>query len=180
MTGRLSRMSVQGRKAKLVAAEMDPAEYTRLHWAKAEQPAPDHFAAMGALMRAHQAMAAELDRLLKPHDLSRTAFLLMATLLISHEHTRPLGQLSRHLMVHPTTVTLVIDQLENRGLVTRRPHPTDRRTVLAVLTDQGRRLVSKAGADLAEAQFGLTGVDEPLARRLTLVLGQVRAKLHDA
>jgi DNA-binding MarR family transcriptional regulator len=173
-------VSSQAQEDKPVAAEMDPVEYTRVHWAEAEQPAPEHFAAMGALMRAHQAMTAELDRLLKPHDLSRTAFLLMATLLISREHTRPLGQLSRHLMVHPTTVTLVIDQLEARGLVSRRPHPTDRRTVLAELTDEGRRAVTKAGADLAEAQFGLTGVGEPLARRLTSVLGQVRARIGDA
>jgi DNA-binding MarR family transcriptional regulator len=163
-----------------VHRETDPVEYTRAHWVEADQPAPEHFAAVGALMRAHQAVTAELDRLLKAHDLSRTAFLLMATLLISRERTRPLGQLSRHLMVHPTTVTLVIDQLEGRGLVTRRPHPTDRRTVLAALTEEGRRAVTKAGADLAGAQFGLTGVGEPLARRLTSVLGQVRARMGGA
>jgi len=162
-----------------MSAEVDAVEYTRQHWAESGQPAADQFAAMGALMRTHQLMVAELDRLLKPHSLSRTAFLLMATLLISRDYTRPLGQLSKHLMVHPTTVTLVIDQLEGRDLVTRRPHPTDRRTVLATLTEEGLRVVRKAGEDLATEQFGLTGVSDALAQRVTAVLGQVRAKMGD-
>jgi len=162
-----------------MSAEVDAVEYTRKHWAESGQPAADQFAAMGALMRTHQLMVAELDRLLKPHSLSRTAFLLMATLLISRDYTRPLGQLSKHLMVHPTTVTLVIDQLEGRDLVTRRPHPTDRRTVLATLTEEGLRVVRKAGEDLATEQFGLTGVSDALAQRVTAVLGQVRAKMGD-
>ena len=162
-----------------MTAEADAVEYTRQHWAESGQPATEHFAAMGAVMRTHQLMVNELDRVLKPHNVSRTAFLLMATLLMSREHTRPLGQLSRHLMVHPTTVTLVIDQLAGRDLVTRRPHPTDRRTVLASLTDEGRRVVGKASEDLAATQFGLTGVSESLAQRLTGVLGQVRTKMGD-
>jgi DNA-binding MarR family transcriptional regulator len=162
-----------------MTTEADAVEYTRQHWAESGQPAAEHFAAMGALMRTHQLMVNEMDRLLKPHNLSRTAFLLMATLLMSREHTRPLGQLSRHLMVHPTTVTLVIDQLAGRDLVTRRPHPTDRRTVLATLTDEGRRVVAKASDELGAAQFGLSGVNESLAQRLTGVLGQVRTKMGD-
>ncbi|MBV9313151.1 MAG: MarR family transcriptional regulator [Pseudonocardia sp.] len=154
-------------------------EWTRQRWIAGNLPAPEHFTAMAALMRAHQAMVTEMDRQLKAHGLSRTAYLLMATLLISRDHTRPLGQLSRHLMVHPTTVTLVIDQLESRDLVIRRPHPTDRRTVLAALTDEGRNAVTKANQDLADAQFGLPGVGEALAQRTTSVLRQVRGKIGD-
>jgi DNA-binding MarR family transcriptional regulator len=162
-----------------VVGDADPVEWTRKQWNDSGLPAADHFAAMAALLRTHQAMVTELDRRLKPHGFSRTAFLLMATLLISRDHTRPLGQLSRHLMVHPTTVTLVIDQLESRGLVSRRPHPTDRRTVLAALTDSGRQAVTKAGEDLAAAQFGLPGVSESLVQRVTGVLRQIRAKVGD-
>lgn len=162
-----------------MSPESDAVEWTRHHWAEAQQPAPGHFAAMAALMRTHQVMVAELEKLLKPHDLSRTAFLLMATLLISRDHTRPLGQLSRQLMVHPTTVTLVIDQLEQRGMVGRRPHPTDRRTVLATLTEEGLIAVTNASKDLADAQFGMSGVSPQLATKLTGVLRQVRTQIGD-
>ncbi len=160
--------------------ERDPVQLTREYWTAMNQPGAEHFAAMGALMRAYWTMVAELDRLLKPHNLSRTGFLLMSTLLISEAHTRPLGQLSRWLMVHPTTVTLVIDQLADRGLVVRTPHPTDRRTVLATLTERGRVVVTGAAEDLADARFGLTDVGEPLAERLVGVLAQVRARMGDA
>jgi len=44
-------------------------------------------------------------------------------------------------MVHPTTVTVALDQLEKRGLVRRKPHPTDRRTPLAVLTPAGQEML---------------------------------------
>ena len=159
--------------------EQDAVEYIRNEWTAREQPGADHFAAMAALMRTHQLMIAELDRLLKGYNLSRTAFLLMATLLISRDHTRPLGQLSKHLLVHPTTVTLVIDQLEARELVVRRPHPSDRRTVLAALTEEGLRVVTKAAEELGAANFGLPGVTDSMAQRLTGVLGQVRGKLGD-
>lgn len=162
-----------------MVSDADPVEWTRQHWADRDLPSPEHFAAMAAVLRTHQAMVTEIDRRLKPLGLSRTGYLLMATLLISRDHTRPLGQLSRQLMVHPTTVTLVIDQLESRALVSRRPHPTDRRTVLAALTDEGMRTVTKANVDLAAAQFGLPGVSEPLAQRVTGILRQVRNKVSD-
>jgi DNA-binding MarR family transcriptional regulator len=162
-----------------VAPDTDPVEWTRQAWADGDLPSPDHFAAMASLLRTHQTVVTEMDKRLKPHGLSRTAYLLMATLLISRDHTRPLGQLSKQLMVHPTTVTLVIDQLESRGLVSRRPHPTDRRTVLAALTDDGRRAVTKASDDLAAVQFGLTGVSESLAQRTTAVLRQIRTKVGE-
>lgn len=166
-------------RSAALTTEQDPVEFTREHWARSDQPGVEYFTAMGAMMRTHQLMVAEMDRVLKPHGLSRTAFLLMATLLMSREHTRPLGQLSKHLMVHPTTITLVIDQLDGKGLVTRTPHSTDRRTVLASLTPDGLDLVTKASQDLAVAHFGLTGVTESVAKRLTTVLGQIRDRMGD-
>jgi hypothetical protein len=40
--------------------------------------------------------------------------------------------------------------------------------------------VTRASADLTAVQFGLTGVNESLAQRLTAVLGQIRVKMGDA
>ena len=49
-------------------------------------------------------------------------------------------------------------ELEKRGLVTREPHPTDRRTTLAVLTREGRALLKKATKGAAAAGFGAAGL----------------------
>ena len=110
-------------KGKLLKIGQDPVEWIGEQWVAREQPGVDQFAALGAMMRTYQLIVVELDRLLKPHELSRTAFLLMAALLISRDHTRPQIELSRHLMVHPTMITLVLDQLCAKNLVSRAPHP---------------------------------------------------------
>lgn len=47
--------------------------------------------------------------------------------------------LSQVLQCTPRNVTGLVDALEASGLVVRRPHPTDRRATLVVLTEQGER-----------------------------------------
>ena len=162
-----------------MADREDAVEWSREHWVAGGQPAPEQFTAMAAILRTHQAMTASIDASLRAYDLTRTAYLLMTTLQLSRDGTRPLGQLSKHLMVHPTTVTLAMDQLEKRRLLKRKPHPTDRRTILASLSPAGRDLLEKVTADLAGASFGLSGVDDKLAARVVSVLQQVRLKIGD-
>jgi DNA-binding MarR family transcriptional regulator len=50
-----------------------------------------------------------------------------------------MGELSQRLMVTGGNVTGVTDQLEAVGLVTRSPHPSDRRAFSVQLTPAGRR-----------------------------------------
>jgi DNA-binding MarR family transcriptional regulator len=157
----------------------DPVEWSREQWLAHDQPAPDQFTAMVAVLRTHQAMTAAIDATLRTHDLTRTGYLLMTTLQLSRDGTRPLGQLSKHLMVHPTTVTLALDQLEKRKLLNRRPHPTDRRTVLATLSPAGRELLDKVTRALADNDFGLAGVDSRLSHRVVSVLRDVRSRIGD-
>ena len=52
--------------------------------------------------------------------------------------------MGQRLMIHPTSVTNIIDRLEQQGLVRRLPHPTDGRTTLAEITDEGRSLAKRA------------------------------------
>lgn len=162
-----------------MAEQGDAVEWSREHWIASGQPAPEQFTAMAAILRTHQAMTASIDATLRVYDLTRTGYLLMTTLQLSRDGTRPLGQLSKHLMVHPTTVTLALDQLEKRRLLKRKPHPTDRRTILATLTPAGRGLLEKVTRDLADSGFGLTGVDDKLAGRVVSVLRQVRTRIGD-
>lgn len=158
----------------------DPVEWVRERWVEQQLPDADRFAALASMLRAHQALTTDLDRRLRPFGLNRTMYLLMVTLSLSREGSRPLGYLSRYLMVHPTTVTLVVDQLERRHLVQRQPHPTDRRTSLAVLTTAGRELTGEATAALAEGGFGFDGVDDRTLTRLTQSLRSVRRAIGDA
>jgi DNA-binding MarR family transcriptional regulator len=59
-----------------------------------------------------------------------------------HESMTP-GELAEHEKVQPPSMTRVIAVLEERGLVRREPHATDRRQVILTVTDDGRNLVQR-------------------------------------
>ena len=52
----------------------------------------------------------------------------------------PCGKLAQKLKCEPSNVTGIVDRLEARGLVERRPDPADRRVKLAAATEEGRRV----------------------------------------
>jgi DNA-binding MarR family transcriptional regulator len=51
--------------------------------------------------------------------------------------------LARAVGIERSTMVAVIDALESRGLVERRPSPLDRRSYALVLSDQGNALIEK-------------------------------------
>ncbi|MFK5645387.1 MarR family winged helix-turn-helix transcriptional regulator [Ornithinimicrobium sp. LYQ121] len=70
------------------------------------------------------------------------------------------GDLVRQTLVTSGTMTNRIDGLVRRGLVSRQAAPSDRRAVNVTLTDDGRRLVDDAMAELLEGERTLlTGLD---------------------
>ena len=48
-----------------------------------------------------------------------------------------LTELSEHLRIAPRSTTEVVDDLQAKGLVERRPDPQDRRATLVAVTEQG-------------------------------------------
>jgi DNA-binding MarR family transcriptional regulator len=60
--------------------------------------------------------------------------------LIEPDRPVPMGQLAETLACDASNVTGLVDRLESRGLVRRRPSPADRRVKVLVLTPTGCRL----------------------------------------
>lgn len=50
------------------------------------------------------------------------------------------GQIAASLCLDGSTITGVLDRMENKGLVKRTPDPSDRRALRVILTEQGTRL----------------------------------------
>jgi DNA-binding MarR family transcriptional regulator len=165
--------------AEAMADQLDSIEWCRRRWEDNKGLAPDLFAAMGAVLRLEQLVGGTLDRLLREFNLNRTAYLILVTLHLKRDNTLTMGQLSKRLLLHPTTVSLVIDKLQARELVTRSPHPTDRRTILATLTDDGASTLATVGESLNTVNYGFEGVDGRLAITLTEVIRQVRKDMGD-
>lgn len=82
-----------------------------------------------------------LRRQAAAHTLTPTQF---ATLAGVERHSGiTLGELAELEKVQPPSMTRVIAGLEERGLVARTPHPTDRRQVTVSVTDSGSALLKE-------------------------------------
>ena len=53
-------------------------------------------------------------------------------------------ELGERSMIDPSSMVVVVDELERRGLAQRRVHPADRRKREIVLTDAGREMLGRA------------------------------------
>ncbi len=128
-------------------------------------------AAATSIMRAQQILLAELDGQLRPHGLTFARYEALVLITFSRDGALPLRLIGQRLMVHPTSVTNIIDRLERQGLVVRQPNPRDGRGTLAEITAEGRTLVERATKDLMAAEFGVGGYD---AGQLDEIFGLLR------
>jgi DNA-binding MarR family transcriptional regulator len=106
-------------------------------------------------------------------------FEALALLSFTRTGAMPMGRMGERLQVHPTSVTNTVDRLETEGLVTRIPHPTDRRTTLVEITPAGCTLVDRAAAALGDVAFGLDGMETPDLTAATNSLRSLRAAAGD-
>lgn len=154
----------------------EAARQWRKHWGASTAPP---MSAVTSVMRAYQIMLARLNAALEPHGLTFPRYEALMLLFYSRAGSLPLGKMGVRLQVHQTSVTSLIDGLEGLGLVTRTPHPTDRRTTLATITDRGREVAEAATRDLNAIRFGT----EPLKRAeldaLTTTLERFRREAGD-
>jgi MarR family transcriptional regulator, organic hydroperoxide resistance regulator len=127
-------------------------------------PAREAWELLWRVMQAHKgrmmALAGELG--LAPMQLH-------ALRLIEPGAELPMSSLAGKLFCDASNVTGIVDRLEARGLIERRPASYDRRVKLLALTDEGRRVREAAWQQLSQ----------PPPEIAALPLGQQRA-LRDA
>lgn len=93
------------------------------------------------LMRAADCVTARVTRALAPHKLTISQFgVLEALLHLGKLHQNDLGQ---KLLKSSGNITLVVDNLEKRGLITRERSSEDRRFVWVRLTKAGDAFIRK-------------------------------------
>jgi DNA-binding MarR family transcriptional regulator len=125
--------------------------------------------------------AAELSAALRPSllrltriirnqrvDLSVSLTQLSAMGTLQKKGPMSAGDLAAHERVQPPSMTKVLASLEEKSLVTREAHPTDKRQAIIVLT--------KAGADLLESERRQR--DAWLSQRLAQLTPDERAALR--
>jgi DNA-binding MarR family transcriptional regulator len=91
------------------------------------------------LMQAGELYTKELD---KSYQVSVPQ---LSCILALYEHgPLPPSQIAKHIMVRSSTVTGIIDRLEQKGLVCRLRDSSDRRVITIQLTERGKELARNA------------------------------------
>jgi len=93
------------------------------------------------LLRAGNVVSAEANRGLAQHDLTPSQFAVLEALY--HLGSMCLSDLSAKILRTAGNLTMVLDNLEKRGLARRIPGAKDRRYVTAEITPRGRELLKR-------------------------------------
>jgi DNA-binding MarR family transcriptional regulator len=97
------------------------------------------------LLKVHATLVPELDRELQHrHQTPLTWYDVLLELNATPERRLTMGELGRRATVSRTRVSRVVDELCRAGLVTREPHPDDKRSAYAALTPAGRNRLRQA------------------------------------
>ncbi|MGB8406968.1 MAG: MarR family transcriptional regulator [Mycobacterium sp.] len=119
-----------------------------------QRPSADALPRLGHLLKqAYLQFTGLTSAALEP--LGITALEWAALLRFDEEPSLSQAGLARLLGIDRTTMVALIDQLEGKGLVKRRPHDEDRRKNAVELTADGRNLKKRAAqlVDACERQF---------------------------
>jgi DNA-binding MarR family transcriptional regulator len=125
-----------------------------------------------ALRAAYLAMHRQAEAHLAPKGVTADQFVLLSALAQGKAVTQQ--DLVRRLSSDPNTVGAMLVLLENRGILVREPHPTDRRARTVALTPKGRRLFKRLWAQNRAFRAHLVATfNRPEARALISYLGRI-------
>ena len=134
-------------------------------------PAPEAPGAWTMLVRLVFAQRATLPPLAARLRLSPAQCHLLH--LIEPDRPLPMGRLAQTLACDASNVTGLVDRLESRGLVRRRPSAGDRRVKVLILTPTGARLRTELVARLADPPPALDRLSPGEQRTLMRILSRL-------
>ena len=132
------------------------------------------------LWKAYESVRAHAERQIRASGMGFSDFAVLEVLL--HKGPLPVNTIGQLVYLTSGSITAAVDRLEERGLVSRCNEPSDRRTRVVHLTDEGRKVIECAFASHAAAMervtSGLTAAERRHAIELLRKLGQHAAALE--
>jgi MarR family 2-MHQ and catechol resistance regulon transcriptional repressor len=118
--------------------------------------------------------------LLQPLHLTPTSGLVLS-ILANAESPLPPNEIADRLIISRATVTGLLDSLERRAYIRRRPHPSDRRMILAEITETGRQAASTFRPIVHQHEKEWFRVlDETEQQQLLVALHHLQESLRDS
>ena len=123
-----------------------------------------------------QVIRTNIDRLLKPSDLTREQLHLLRALDL--HNGRPQNEIGGLTGKSPANITRILDRLEKKNLIVRREHPKDRRSQLVLLTIEGAELRNEMSRLIEALSSRIEeNIDKEDMAVVVRVLGQMEANL---
>ena len=117
-----------------------------------------------ALTRTYKSLLDKDQRNIRSYGLNTSEFGVLE--LLYNKGSHPIQQIGDKILITSGTMTYVIDKLEKKGLIVRRPCDNDRRIIYAELTEAGKNKMSEILPNhykaLAEPSECLTSAEKEL------------------
>ena len=132
------------------------------------------------IVRAGEAFVALANQSLNDYQLSPAARQALAILDGAGEPLSP-TEIARRLIVTTASITSLLDTLQRRGLVERRPDPADRRRLLITITPAAQELVRRFVPEIVALQASvMRDIPEEDRRQFVAVLTRIREAIAAA
>lgn len=121
------------------------------------------------LSRAYRAVNDCSELNIRESNLNPTEFAVLE--LLYHKGPHPLQQIGERILLASGSITYVVDKLEKKGYLSRKPCPNDRRITHATITEAGTQLMKNIFPKHAEAiHESLSGLNEQEKEQAVLLL----------
>ena len=161
----------------------DPIAAGRERWErKYGTQAADAMEAVSSLVRVREILVSLMDQRLSDAGMSFGEYDVLQVIADYGDGSLALGKIApkaRRFFNHQTSMTNVVSRLVDRGMLSMRQDPGDKRVTLAELTATGKRRLKKAHETLAAVEFGLDGLTREEQKALNALLYQVRVAHGD-
>ena len=130
------------------------------------------------LWKAARAVQVYAEKSIQELEIGSSDFAVLEALL--HKGPLPVNEIGKKVLLTSGSITAAVDRLQQRELVERRAHRTDRRARVVHLTKQGRKVIERAYAQHATdmeqlATESLTANERTALIRLLKKIGYMAA-----
>ena len=119
------------------------------------------------LWKASRAVEAYAEKSITDLEICGSDFAVLETLL--HKGPLPVNEIGKKVLLTSGSITVAVDRLEQKELVERRAHGTDRRARVVHLTREGRKLITRIYSEHAGDMEKLAAASLTKTERQTLI-----------
>lgn len=131
-----------------------------------------------SMLRTADQLAVPMTEVLRKAELSMSQYNVLRILRGAAGEALPCGEISERMVRRDPDITRLLDRLEQRGLVSRSRDTSDRRVVLAAITEEGLKLLAELDGTVEKTvKQTLAHMPEKRLRQLCELLEEARGPL---